>query len=182
MSEARWARCSYVECGKLTFWFDERLYYPDVSDAPAPSSDLSGDARSDYEEAAQVARRSPRAAAGLLRVCIERLVNELEPEGESLNAKVGLLVRKGLRVQVQQALDTVRVIGNEAVHPGLMDVNDSAQTVSQLFGIVNIIVDSVITQPKAIADLFNENLTQEQKAGIERRDRPSTEAQGPGEA
>ena len=112
---------------------------------------------------------------------IERLVNELEPEGNDLNAKVGVLVRKGLRVQAQQALDTVRVIGNEAVHPGVMDGNDNAQTVSQLFGIVNIIVDSMITQPKAIADLFNDNLTQGQKAGNEHRDQPSPEAQEAGE-
>ena len=38
-----------------------------------------------------------------MRVCIERLVNELEPEGNDLNAKVGVLVRKGLRVQAAAA-------------------------------------------------------------------------------
>jgi hypothetical protein len=42
-------------------------------------------------------------------------------------------VQKGLDVQIQQALDTVRVIGNEAVHPGEMDVRDDPSLVGTLY-------------------------------------------------
>ncbi len=67
---------------------------------------------------------------------------------------IGDLVSKGLAVQVQQALDTVRVIGNNAVHAGKMDQADVEATVNQLFALVNIIVEQLVTQPKKIAELF----------------------------
>lgn len=46
---------------------------------------------------------------------------------------------------LQQALDSVRVIGNEAVHPGTMDLRDDVFTVLSLFGLVNFIVQKAIT-------------------------------------
>ena len=49
-------------------------------------------------------------------------------KGENLNADVAKLVKKGLPVDVQQALDAVRVIGNEALHPGQMDLRDDRPT------------------------------------------------------
>ena len=158
------------------------MVYPDRGIAPQPHPDLPAGPLADYEEAASVSGRSPRAAGGLLRVCIERLVDELEPEDEDLkrkfrkeklNGKIGKLVEEGLPVKVQQALDTVRCIGNNLVHPGQMDPNETPETVAQLFALVNIIVDSMITQPKAIADLFESQLTAGEKDQITRRDAAS---------
>jgi len=59
-------------------------------------------------------------------------------------------VSKGLDPLVQQALDIVRVIGNEAVHPGVMDLKDDRETAATLFGLVNAIADQMITHPKTV--------------------------------
>jgi hypothetical protein len=64
-------------------------------------------------------------------------------------------VKKGLEPQVQQALDIVRVIGNNAVHPGEITVNDNRDTATTLFGLVNLIVESQIARPKQIGALFD---------------------------
>jgi hypothetical protein len=42
-------------------------------------------------------------------------------------------------------LDSVRVIGNDAVHPGVMELRDDKELVLKLFRILNIIVEETIT-------------------------------------
>ena len=91
------SECDVPGCEAITRWVDNEMVYPYGGVAPSPHSDLSEGPRADYDEAAAVSGRSPRAAAALLRVCIERLVEELEPGKGDLNVKIGLLVSKGLR-------------------------------------------------------------------------------------
>jgi hypothetical protein len=38
---------------------------------------------------------------------------------------------------VQQSLDIVRVIGNDAVHPGQIDLTDDIETATKLFVLIN---------------------------------------------
>lgn len=59
-----------------------------------------------------------------------------------------MLVNKGLKVEIQQSLDYLRVIGNNAVHPlGRIDVDDY-DTAFSLFELVNLVVDTMITSPR----------------------------------
>jgi hypothetical protein len=46
----------------------------------------------------------------------------LGESGKNLNTDIGNLVKEGLSVDIQQALDSLRVIGNESVHPGELDL------------------------------------------------------------
>ena len=56
---------------------------------------------------------------------------------------------------MQQALDVVRVVGNNAVHPGEIDLTDNRNIAENLFQLVNLIVDIMISQPKHVADMFS---------------------------
>lgn len=78
-------------------------------------------------------------------------------------------MKQGLPVQIQQALDVLRVIGNNQVHPGTMDIRDDPETAATLFGLVNMIVDVMITQPKHVQALFNK-LPASAQQQIQKRD------------
>jgi len=70
---------------------------------------------------------------------------------------------------VQKALDAVRVIGNNAVHPGEMDVRDDPTVAESLFDMVNMIGDTMITQPRKV-DAIYIKLPVQDKEHIEHRD------------
>jgi hypothetical protein len=74
-----------------------------------------------------------------------------------------------LPVDVQQALDAVRVIGNEAVHPGQIDVSDNPKIAAALFGLVNFIAEKMVSEPKAIEQIYG-SLPPEKLAQIQKRD------------
>jgi hypothetical protein len=89
--------------------------------------------------------------------------------GKNLDDDIASLVRKGLPPLVRKALDAVRVIGNEAVHPGVLDLKDDIATATQLFATVNIIAEQMISNPKHVADLYDK-LPDGKKKAIEQRD------------
>jgi hypothetical protein len=123
-------------CKRPSFWNEENLIYPDLSTAPLPNPDLSQEIQDDYMEARSVLNKSPRSAAALLRLCIQKLCKELGASGKDIFEQIGDLVKKGLSETLKQALDTVRVIGNNAVHPGQLDLKDDREIALQLFGLV----------------------------------------------
>lgn len=145
------------------------MVYPGVTAAPMPHEDMPDTVRQDYEEARQIASISPRAAAALLRLCIEKLCIALNAEGTNINAQIAYLVRQGLPPRIAQAMDVVRVTGNNAVHPGQMDDEDISGVSATLFTLVNIIVEDRITRPQMVDDIYA-SLPQSALAAIERRD------------
>jgi len=81
-------------------------------------------------------------------------VNELQEQGRDLNDRIGKLVAAGLPVPVQQAMDTLRVIGSQAVHPAVLDLRDGTETAAGLFDLLNVVVADRITRPKQIAEMY----------------------------
>jgi hypothetical protein len=79
------------------------------------------------------------------------------------------LVKKGLNPLVQQSLDIVRVIGNEAVHPGVIDLKDDRDTALRLFELVNAIVEQMISHPKAVNEMYA-RLPEAKRKAIKARD------------
>lgn len=141
-------------CGQTAIWLHDQLLHPSKMTGPAPNPDLSEDVLHDFEEARKILDLSPRGAASLLRLAIEKICIELKAEGNDINQQIAFLVAKGLPMEVQQALDTVRVIGNEAVHPGQLDLRDDRDTATKLFDLVNFIAEDRITRPKQIKALY----------------------------
>jgi hypothetical protein len=156
-------------CQKVSIWYKHKCIFPSKSSAPAPNEDLSEDVKRDYLEAAEIVDTSPRGAAALLRLCVEKLANELNAQGRTLDDKIGWLIsEKGLSVEIQRMLDTVRVIGNEAVHPGSMDLKDDVRTASMLFAILNLIAMQLLTQPRLIEEQWNTVPAKKRKAAEDR--------------
>ena len=114
--------------------------------------------------------KSPRGAAALLRLAIQKMCKELGEAGENLNNDIASLVKKGLPPKVQQALDTVRVIGNNAVHPGQIDLRDDVEIANQLFGLLNLIAEVMITQPKHVESLYTSVVPESVRKAIKKRD------------
>jgi hypothetical protein len=149
-----------------------RLVFPTAAQGPLPNADLPDEIKKDYQEARGIAPQSPRGASALLRLCIQKLCIHLGETGENLNADIGALVARGLPKKIQQALDTVRVVGNGSVHPGALDLRDDLPTALKLMELVNIIADVMITQPQQVEALYDKMLTPGQKDGIAKRDQP----------
>lgn len=159
-------------CKKYSIWHEEVLIVPNNSIAPLAHEDLSKDIEADYNEARSIVNISPRGAAALLRLCIQKLMKELGETGKNINSDIGTLVKKGLPEEVQQALDILRVVGNESVHPGELDIRDDSETAIQLFELINFIVEDRITRKKKITTLFNK-LPENKRREIDNRDNKS---------
>ncbi|MCY4023116.1 MAG: DUF4145 domain-containing protein [Anaerolineaceae bacterium] len=149
---------------------DWRLLYPSASLAPLPSEDMPKEIVEDYLEARAIVRVSPRGAAALLRLCIQKLMPHLGKKGKYLNDDIGELVQeKVLSPKIAKALDSVRVIGNESVHAGILDLRDEPEIANLLFDLVNIIVDLTLTSEKKI-DLVHSKLPENKLDAITKRD------------
>lgn len=157
-------------CSREAIYIDGQIVLPGETDAPPPAVDLPTDCLPDYEEARSILPRSPRGAAALLRLVIQKLLPHLGATKKAIDAAIGELVAAGkIKTRIQQALDTVRVIGNESVHPGEMDLKDDRDTALALFRIVNLIVETEITEPKRLEALYS-SLPKSKLDGIANRD------------
>ena len=164
----RTARCG--RCARWTMWTrGGTLIEPAKLTSPLAHPDLPEACQSEYEEARKVLPHSPRASAALLRLCIQKLCKELGASGKDITADIAKLVKDGLDAKIQKALDIVRVTGNNAVHPGTLDLQDDPARVSKLFKVVNLIVEEMITKPKEIEDLYG-GLPDRAKQAIQKRD------------
>lgn len=161
--------CFCGHCGRYSIWYEGKMIYPDFSGVEMPNDDLSDEIKADYQEAGAILQKSPRGAAALLRLAIQKLCNQLGKNGD-IDKMIGELVKDGLPVGVQKALDSVRVVGNEAVHPGELDLKDDIETAQKLFGLVNFITEKMITEPKEVEGFFEKKVPESKKKGIEKRD------------
>lgn len=155
-------------CEKISFWEDGKMILPSTGNAPMPNPDMTEEIKIDYNEARDIVSRSPRSSCALLRLCIEKICSEKIKTGD-LNEKIKKLVEQGLDPNITKALDSVRVIGGEAVHPLKMDLKDDTTTATTLFKIVNYISDWAHTREKTIDGIFG-SLPDGKKEAIKKRD------------
>lgn len=151
-------------------WKENYTYiYPLQLPIPSVNEDFPGEVRKYYIEAAAIVNQSPRGAAALLRLAIQVLIRDiLNNPNEKINDGISKLVQKGLPPTVQKALDIVRVTGNDAVHPGMIDTDD-IEVVGKLFNLINIIVERMITDEKQVNELYKA-LPKDKLKGIDDRD------------
>src|ERR1700738_3084816 len=131
------SRC--YNCKGFTVWVRDRLVFPvTVEEAPhviegefqgavvdlqAPAEDVQhgnehvqanaeevDEASEDFEEAAAILNKFPRGAAALTRICIQKMMPLVKENGKDLEENSSSLGRKGLEVEIQQAMDVLQVV------------------------------------------------------------------------
>ena len=157
-----------LKCDGEMLWWEGSIVSPRVTTAPSPHDDMPVGVKKTFEEAREIFEISARASAALLRLALEELTVELGYANGSLDSRIGKMVKSGLSELVGQALDVVRVVGNNSVHPGQIDVNDDRDTATALFELLNYVVERLITEPAKIGKLFH-SLPEGAKQAIARR-------------
>jgi len=165
-----WIVTKCQHCSQVAFWHGKNMIYPKKSIAAPPNQDLSEAIQADYNEAASVLADSPRAAAALLRLALQKLCVQLGEEGKNINDDIKSLVKKGLNPLVQKSLDALRITGNNAVHPGELDLSEEPHRVLKLFELINFIANKMITEPKEI-ESFYDGLPSGSIEAVDKRDK-----------
>jgi hypothetical protein len=82
-----WLSLCYT-CGAFAVWVEDKIVYPIINSEIMPHEDMPGDVRDDFNEAALIVDQSPRGAAALLRLAIQKLMPHLKQKGKDLNAEM----------------------------------------------------------------------------------------------
>jgi len=72
----------------------EKLIFPVSTQAPPPNVDLPTDLLVDYKEASSIVGYSPRGAAALLRLCLQKLCKIIGESGKDINQDISSLVKR----------------------------------------------------------------------------------------
>jgi hypothetical protein len=122
-------------CNEFAVWVQDRLVFPTtVEEIPTLRQE-------DFEEAAAVLDRSPRGVVALIHLCVHKLMPLLAESGKIVDEEIASLARKGLRVEIQEEMDLLRRIGDNAVHPGEIDLKGDKATETKLFESLKQIVE-----------------------------------------
>src|SRR3984893_16056996 len=154
------SRC--YNCKGFTVWVRDRLVFPirgdelpeivevdfreigedvqaDAEDMQQSEKDVQehpddvDESSEDFEEAAAVLNKSPRAAAALIRICIQNMMPLLKETGQNLDERVASLLRKGLEVEIQQAMDVLQVIRKNPGQENHVDLRDETAIATRMF-------------------------------------------------
>jgi hypothetical protein len=167
--EHSWTLSKCEHCGKIAVWHEDRMIHPKNIVVEQPNSDMAADIQQDYLEAANVLSDSPRSAAAILRLALQKLCKQLGEVGKDINTDIGTLVKKGLNPSIQKSLDALRITGNNAVHPGELNITEDVHRVVKLFSLLNFIAEKMLTEPKEI-DCFYSGMPESAKDAVEKRD------------
>jgi hypothetical protein len=140
-------------CDNFALWIDGEIIYPVSGKAPFPLDDMPDEIKREFLEARGILDGSPRSATALLRLALERLISHLGEKDDIID-NIENLRNRGLDAKFQKALHSVRMIGEEAVEPGQIDPGDDEETALILFNLMNLIVDTLITQPRMVDEIL----------------------------
>lgn len=172
VNDQKCVEASCFNCKQITLWVKDdthssrQMVYPTMKIGPLPNPDIPKDIQDDYNEARNIASASPRSACMLLRLCIEKICKEVE--GADLNQKIKKLGDKGFDKDIIISMDTIRVIGGQAVHSLQMNLQDDVSTAKLLFEIVNDISDYMYSRKKRIRKVYK-SLPQSKKSAVKER-------------
>ncbi|MEA5123292.1 DUF4145 domain-containing protein [Xanthomonas floridensis] len=166
------SKCAH--CGDYSYWWQQDtangyLLMPQETTAPPANESTPEAVRAVYDEAVAIFDRSPRGAAALLRLAVQLLMVDLGQPGKHIESDIKALVKEGLPVLVQQALDYCRVVGNNSVHPGTINLDDAPEMAMTMFEMINFIVQDRIAAPAQLQAMY-ELLPEGARDAIAKRD------------
>lgn len=153
VNNVEFAHCAH--CLFFSIWLRQTLIFPAPKVVEFSNVDMPLEVKDLYEEASNIVNASPKGACAILRLALQKLMIHLNCKGKNMNDDIAELVKQGLPAKLQQAFDVVRVVGNHSVHPGELNVDDNPEIAYSLFSLLNIICDSMISQPKKISEKFD---------------------------
>lgn len=162
------ATCS--ACQEVSLWVNKEIVYPRQTLVDPPNLDMNQEIKDLYIEASTIVVDSPKGATALLRLALQLLLKQLGKPGKNINNDIKELVAAGLSPKIQRALDLLRVVGNNAVHPGQIDLEDDREIALKLFNILNFIANEMITKPKELDLLYANIVPEETQQHINKRD------------
>ena len=147
------SRC--YNCKGFTVWVRDRLVFPVRGDEPPDvvevdfeevAEDVQETAEDeevseDFEEAAAILNKFPRGAAALPRVCIQNMMPLLKENAKNLDENISSLVRKGLEVEIQQAMDVLQVVRKSPLQTTEFDLKEENETVKKFFNSLERILE-----------------------------------------
>ena len=161
------SQCTH--CQGLAIWIRDQMIYPLRGGAPQPNADLPEDIRRDYDEAGSILDLSPRGAGGAAAACPREALQTcrgLQQEPQREYCRDG---RRRPQSRCSKGIDSLRVIGNHAVHPGQIDALDERASAETMFRFLNIVAAKLISEPKSIEEAY-EALPETARAAINKRD------------
>ncbi len=163
--------CKCQSCGYVSFWYKEKLAWPLNVNVEPPLEEMPDDIKDLYNEARSIVQLSPRGASAILRLALQKLCNRLagQDEKKKIDGAIKKLVENGLPSTLQKAMDTVRIVGDEAVHPGEINIDDNKELAIMMFKLINIIIEKMIVEPNEIENLYN-LMPDSKLEGIKNRD------------
>lgn len=135
---------------------------------PPPNPDMPEKCMDIYNEAALVFTYSHRAAAALLRLCLQLLLTEAKIEGKTIDQQIQNLIKSGEDPMSVLCMDICRILGNESVHPGTINLNEDTDTAAILFMFINMATDRLFTAKRKI-DAILQKLPEGARKALEDR-------------
>lgn len=132
------------------------IWSPKAYSDHSPHPQMPDSLKATYNEATSIAHLSPRAATALLRQTLEGLLEmKLGREKVRPNDAIKELVRqKEISDKEQKIADFVRISGNSAVHPGLIENDEQKEILDTLLDFINILTEKLIVEPEKIETLY----------------------------
>lgn len=153
-----------------TLAYGQVRIWPDSipSSIPQPNADMPDICKKVYEEAAHVFVHSHRAAAALLRLCLQQLLTEAGIQGNTIDRQIQNLIKSGEDPMNVLCMDICRILGNESVHPGTINLNEDTETATILFMFINMATDRLFTAKRRVEELY-QKLPEEARKALEAR-------------
>jgi len=116
----------------------------------------------DFKEAIQILPLSPRWACALLRLCLQKFLDEIVikiswSRKDTIDESIKYLAIDVWLISddISNIMHVLRIIGNEAVHPWQIDLKDDYQTAEELIELFNYLINELITENKKKVALYD---------------------------